>query len=380
MKPSLQCNARPGLAASVLLLVLATGACSGGGGSSANTVASTGQDLQVLVDTSTASGATLDAQVDVIVLERVDGTFTSNLLAAPQLLRLADPSGRPATLQLVNAPIGSYQAARILFHGDGGTLRTSDGKSWSLHCEPMDDRVLFDEVHRHELGDHRFLALRHHGRIEVVEDGSGGRRWRPDFSGRSGAAEAFGPVELRVRKIDAANSQFAAELHAHGGEVAVTVSVPESASLYGTTKTLIDRATFFAQLLVGAEVKATGTLETGMVFRVAVARLDDGPISGGGGNGGTTGQWPESEGSVGEVKGSAGELVIVPRGNDPLIVAGKSVQSQLVRLGTGTRLFLADHPERALTLGEVQAGRRIWVRGTLGGDGALNANWVRVRP
>lgn len=356
----------------VLLLVAA--ACSGGGGASAGSTGNLGQDLQVVLDTTTSSGATLDAQVDLVVLERADGSFTDNVLPAPVALRLVDPTGRPATLRLTNVPRGTYQAARLLFHGDGARLRTSDDKLWSVTCEPVDDRVLFDELHTHEIGDDRFLAMRHHGEPEIGDDGRGGRRWRPDFSGRSGTAQPLGLAEFKVRTIAPAEGTFTAEMHAHGGELMVTVQVPESATLYGKTGAKVDRAGFFGLLVAGAEVKATGTLGAGMVFTVDVARLDDGRIEGGAG-----GQ-PESEGSVGEIRAATGELVMLPRGDDPLIVAGKSVTSQLVRIPATTRIQDARNADQTIPLASVQAGWRIWVRGTLAGDGALVATWVRVRP
>ena len=357
-----------------LFALLCVTACSGGGGSPASNRTS-GQNLEILVDTSTGSGSTVTAQIDVVALERVDGTFTNNLLQTPISLTLADPSGRPAVLHLTGVEPGAYQAVRLLFHPDGGTLEDSTKKMFSLRTEPMDDRVVLDEVIVTRPGDDRFLALRHHGEIEVGDDGGGGRRWRPDLSGRNGAAQPLALVELLVASIDAGRFRFSAAMHAHGGEVVVEVVVPETAKLFGVAKNAIDRATFFTQLKSGSEVKAAGKLDAGLVFTADVARLDDGPVGGGAGGG----VMPESEGKIAEVRAATSEMVVVPRGNDPLVVNGKSVTSVIVHVASSTRLFHADRPSQRLKVADLQAGWRIWVRGTPAGSGVLEAAWVRVR-
>jgi hypothetical protein len=87
----------------------------------------------------------------------------------------------------------------------------------------------------------------------------------------------------------------------------------------------------------------------------------------------------EIEGQVGEVRIADRVIVAVPRGNDPLIVGGRSVSSARVRLGPDAYLFRADDDPVPIALSQVAAGERIWVKSyTLDGADVV-ARVVRIR-
>ncbi len=92
---------------------------------------------------------------------------------------------------------------------------------------------------------------------------------------------------------------------------------------------------------------------------------------------------PEIEGAVAAVDVPQGTIRVVPRGNDPLLVGGRSVTTLTVRLATGAdvlRQAPSGGERRTIGLADVVPGQdRIWLRGALQPDGALLARVVRVR-
>lgn len=91
---------------------------------------------------------------------------------------------------------------------------------------------------------------------------------------------------------------------------------------------------------------------------------------------------PEWEGAVQSVDLQARTIVVVPRGDDPIVIDGQSVTSADVHVGT--ELVIERRERRGggrttIGLDGVVAGERIWWRGTVTGPNAIDASWVRVR-
>lgn len=130
----------------------------------------------------------------------------------------------------------------------------------------------------------------------------------------------------------------------------------------------------FAALVVGAfvEVEWEGAWTSGPV-RAREIHLED-SLSGGGAH-------PEIEGQVGSVDVPGGKLVMVPRRDNPLIVAGRIVTSAEVRVNSGTLVYRDESGAQRVTipLDQVRAGERAWVVGTVDASGIVTARWVRVR-
>ena len=73
-------------------------------------------------------------------------------------------------------------------------------------------------------------------------------------------------------------------------------------------------------------------------------------------------------------------LTIGPRGDDPLLVGGRSVPSALVVVDATTVLYRdGDSGNQTIGLADVRTTDRIWVRGTVRSDGTVDARTVRVR-
>ncbi|MCA8964181.1 MAG: hypothetical protein H6838_00425 [Planctomycetes bacterium] len=92
---------------------------------------------------------------------------------------------------------------------------------------------------------------------------------------------------------------------------------------------------------------------------------------------------PEWEGRVQSVDLVLGTITVVPRGNDPIVVRGQSVNQVTVQTDANTYFERRQRqgPGRAaIQLDDIVAGSdRIWWRGTVTGPTDIDAVWVRVR-
>lgn len=91
---------------------------------------------------------------------------------------------------------------------------------------------------------------------------------------------------------------------------------------------------------------------------------------------------PEWQGAVQSVDLQARTIVVVPRGDDPIVVEGESVT--FVDVHVDTALAIEGRERRGggratIGLDGVVAGARIWWRGTVTGPNAIDASWMRVR-
>ena len=215
---------------------------------------------------------------------------------------------------------------------------------------------------------------------EVRVDGR--RRSDDSFSCRSGEHERRGDSREpkftgRVGSIDTAAMRFALDAFlrrpAGGREEPFFGTVTVDAS-NARIRREIGSSTYiqasFADIQVGQVVEAEGREgEGGVLFASEVDIEDEGGANGTG----------EIEGRVNGVDAAAGTIDVRPRGDDPLIVGGERVQQVTVRVDAATWLFRDDGQQESITLSQVRTTDRIWIRGTVAGDGSVDASWVRVR-
>ncbi|MCA8951858.1 MAG: hypothetical protein KDE27_20275 [Planctomycetes bacterium] len=98
---------------------------------------------------------------------------------------------------------------------------------------------------------------------------------------------------------------------------------------------------------------------------------------------GGVGMRPEWQGRVDAVDLQQRTITVVPRGNDPIVIEGQSVNSVTVHVGTNVSIERrANHGggRSSIQLSEIVAGRdRIWWRGTVVAANEIEASSVRVR-
>jgi hypothetical protein len=451
----------------VISLVFSLTACGGGGGGPAGP---SGATLDLVVDTA-AGSSTLIAFVEFAALERPDGSVTGNLLDAPRDVVLVDPTGRPESLELRGAPAGPYTAVHLLVRGGGLRVRRDDGIETEVELESEDLRVPFGGQ-AGAIHDARELWQIHHSGPLTLLPGSGSPwLWRPELEIDNDRLLAFHEALLRVVAVNASEFTIDAVLQSFLGRMPVSVTVPASAQLFGTSGDVpLSRAGFFALLTPDDLLEVKGTMKGDGSITLERAKIEDDPrgefetevlarvlaidtvqqelrvqvlalvrgtgiagsgtlpeltvrasgaairFSGGGvtvpltledlaagdivevewrgpvQNGTVTAHEIELEGDSfgppgleleGRVDGvdlSSGEITVVQRNDDPLLVAGQVVQSATVVIGTDTVLYL-DSPDQRIALQQVQVGWRIQVRGVrvLAGT-RVTGFTVRVRP
>jgi hypothetical protein len=220
---------------------------------------------------------------------------------------------------------------------------------------------------------------------DVSADGTLHRdgRFVADHVRRSGRANDGPRLLGRIGELRPATTSFVLQVQAEvrrGGRrlLPTPVEVLVDASLARMHASDTRRVLTFGELATGqlAKVEWTsrtpvpGNLELVVAREIEVASSSV-PMS------------PEWEGAVQSVDLNTGTIVVVPRGNDPIVVSGQSVASVDVHVGSGVpieRRELQGPGRSAITLGDVQPGSdRIWWRGTVTGPAAIDATWVRVR-
>ena len=89
-------------------------ACSSGSGSSGGPGTPGSSTSQLLLDPTAGATTDVTVQVEVVALERADGSLTTDLLPGSGSLDLVRTDGATETLGIDAPPAGSYVALRIL--------------------------------------------------------------------------------------------------------------------------------------------------------------------------------------------------------------------------------------------------------------------------
>lgn len=447
-----------------LAALLPLAACSGGGGGSGGGGAAS---LSLLIDTAVDGQTTLAGRFEAVALERSDGALTTNLLAAPADLVLADTVGAPVLLRLQAPPAATYVALHLLLGADV-RVTGADGVRNGVVPSRVDQRIAL-EAPVVVAAATTWFELRHRSQLALQSRNDGRFDWTPDFGCRRGDDRLLGGSSLHIVSVAAAAFSFDATPSLDSSSVTLTVRVPASAILTRSDGAgTLDRATFFGLLALGREVRVQGQMSSSMEITATAVHLDDtssgsgenkvigriGSLDGGtrslvvqvlrivrGGAGLDASRLPaltvdattasihrsgarhlplafsdlavgqvvelewrgavvnnsvraheieiesdagaggqiEIEGAVGEVRTGEGAIIAVPRGDDPLIVGGVSVNSARILISASTVLFRADDASVPITLAQVQPGERIWVKSyTLNGIDVA-ARVVRIR-
>jgi hypothetical protein len=255
---------------SVLFACLA--ACSGGGSSPSS---SGGQNGEVLLVVDTAVGITdsLDGRLSVVALERPDGSFTGNLLAAESAVTLADPLGSGSLLALRGVPEGDYVAMRLLFAAGSLSSRDGNGRQHACELERHDLRVGFEDSFRRGRGTDDWLELRHRRSPEIRRGGSSDL-WLPLLGLRRGSYHHCHELQVTIALADLASRTITGTLRTGSGTTAVTLRIQAGALLTERSeRRLLSDVEFFARATPGRVVYVRGALQTGGTLLVTSAEL-----------------------------------------------------------------------------------------------------------
>jgi hypothetical protein len=237
----------------LLALALVAAACSGGSDSS-TTARDTGA-VQVLVDTATGTDAMVQFQVVGVTLETRDGSSTGNLLAAPQLLTLADPTGDVDGLRLTSVASGEYTTLHLGIAPGSGFACYADGAQVTVSTD-FDLAIPLPGELRHDAQRNSWLVVGHDGSAPPA-NATAGFRWSPRMSGRvSGAAVVVPDLDLAIVESDRITA-----LVPDLGDAPLYVSFAENCSFVDERgDSIADRAAFLASSHQGDELTIDGLL------------------------------------------------------------------------------------------------------------------------
>ncbi|MFY9343303.1 MAG: hypothetical protein WAT39_12480 [Planctomycetota bacterium] len=446
----------------VPVALLALAAC-GGGGSSATPAAANDRPVYVVIDTATGTESLVQFQVAAAVLTRSDGTTTPNLLANPEMVTLADPSGEADALTLGAVPAGDYAALHLMLVPGSGTALQPDGAivpvqsvvdltvpiadglqhanvdSWlvlghgtapapgagQLAWNPAltartgstsQQLVGLRVANVEAMGVAANLACADDGIVRVEfgadctfgDDNGGMSAGRDDFLRGLGRADELsvsgdlqrdgrctarhvrrsggndGPRLLgRITELRPATSSFLMDVQAEVRRGERRLVSPPVTVLVLAANARLERpdsrtVLAFGDLAVGnlAKVKWTSRTPVAGGPDEVVAREIEVSAFG-------APMQPEWEGRVQAVDAAAGTVVVVPRNDDPIVIAGVSVQQVTLAIGAGTfleRRTGSSGDRITIGLADIVPGQdRIWWRGVVTGPSTIDATWVRVR-
>jgi len=414
----------------------------------------------LVVQPSPSTDFTVEARIEVIALERPDGSFSSNLLPAGGTAVLMSPRTGQNGLALTGLPPGVYVAARLALGEDGVVAIDANGQRQAVTLPSRELRATFEAPAT--VAGQRWLLLEPNPPAPLAR-GSGGLEWAPVLRARiegeqavegvvtvvavhaqehafDAVADDLGGLRIRVQVPpgcdlgDSGGSRSRDEFFAGLGaddRVAVCAVLTDLATMvlscghrhdrrsgvrhhaFGTIVELDPAQQAFVMQVrevdAGASISRVfprprlrvlagsarihrsgyrnihldfGALATGMQVEVEwhgeiaqdtvtahEVEIEDEP-----------GHRHEIEGAIGEVRVAENLLVVVPRGDDPLVVGGRSVPSAEVVILPHTVLFGPDNANRhTLTLGDLRPGQRVWVFGRVVGEQRVEALSVRVR-
>ena len=182
----------------------------------------------------------------------------------------------------------------------------------------------------------------------------------------------------RITSLDSPNVRFGMDVLAevlHGDRS--YLATPEPVTVTAGSASIHASDTWaslsFGDLRIGDLVKVRWSARTGAAVTASAVELES--------RSGASAS-PEIEGLVSEVRLASNMLVVVPRGNDPLLVNGSSVASAEITITASTRIErdASGAPSQVIQLGDIVANQdRIWIRGTASGPSTVVASWIRVR-
>ena len=154
--------------------------CSGGSGSGGAGIGA-GAPSMLVVDSQAGSDVELSVQLQALALERVDGTITTNLLAPGTTIKVSDPGGKVAGVDLQSIEPGVFVALQLALV-EGSLVASQGGQPITVAPSALLHRVEFARPLSTMAGEsQRVLALREGG-------GSG-----PQGGGGSGGRDPGGP-------------------------------------------------------------------------------------------------------------------------------------------------------------------------------------------
>ena len=262
----------PSVTALALLVTLT--ACSRASGSAAGSTPADAS-LSLTVDTAAGTEDTLSITPQVVALERLDGTVTDNLLAAPQELVLTDPAGASSGLALADTPAGTYRALRLLLVSDMGSCRRKDGGRVPVRLGGLELRLALAEELRLPQAEPCALLLRHAKPVVVRDLGSGNLAYEPQLVVAPFLGEPLHHVRLRITKVDAPNFRADALWVLGNRQVPIRLTVAADATLLTHDHKPLTRTGFVDLLAPGSEMRADGRLSARRELLLTRARLHE---------------------------------------------------------------------------------------------------------
>lgn len=195
----------------VLCSMLVLAACSGGGNSPSTGAQPTPNQgaVRLVVDTATAADGLVQFLVIGAVFGAENGGTTGNLLAQPELVTFADPTGDGAGLVLPYVPAGEYDTLQLVLAPGSGSVLFADGKFAPL-AGPLQLDVTLPDGLRHDGSRDSWVVIGDNGGSTAVTTASGWS-WQPQFVGR------FDPAQVDVVLVD--------PVVLEGGEVVATAPI-----------------------------------------------------------------------------------------------------------------------------------------------------------
>jgi len=210
----------------------------------------------IVVDTSRAGTYGLDARIDVLALERGDGSFTPNLLSGSATVAIARPSGTSDGLALAELPPGVYVALRLLLAEDGVVATDAQGRRETVAVASRDVRVAFARPVDWQGGGIRWLGLQSVAEPELQRDASGRLVWMPHLAVRPGDLQ---PVTRAVFTVTAVQGEEVSGVLASCGRLPVRARFHEDCVLSDDGGPR-DRGGFLRDLRGNDEIECDGTL------------------------------------------------------------------------------------------------------------------------
>jgi len=267
------------LGAAVLLLLLG---CGGGGGGGA-----AGRDASVSLlvgDAPTDSLSSFEMTLLSVTLIRADGSDTGNLLATPRSIDLLALRTSSSLVGVVTVPPGSYTGALLTFDPTTIVARDKSGAPVALQVNQQFAAGTFTLPVALERDDRVKLHFEFLLDDSLTADGSGGFIFSPVLAPthRSGFDDVLDEVHGLLVSASAANGTLRVDLSARDDSAshgALTIAVDASTLLVGDDGNLFSSsAAFFAFLLAGDRIEATGGLRDDGVLRASFLHVerDDG--------------------------------------------------------------------------------------------------------